>query len=243
MAGEKALARTRNRDRLGRQRRIVMMAVIVMGLSAPRAWSECPAPSSICLEYERATLVFVGDVRSVRQGSSKPRDLEPIHVSFRVVEGLKGEAAADLRFDLLPSTEDFTYGAGQRVLVYATRRGAQWSTVCSRTRAVTLDDAEVISARALRDSRPGGLVYGALPISVSAPDGSDRAPDATRREAAALVDVTTDNLGRFETHWLDPGRYMLMVRNAKRAVILQREISVAARSGCIPLIPGEKRLR
>ena len=94
-------------------------------------------------------LVFVGDVLKAETVILDP---EPFvyRVAFRVLEAYKGTARGEQSFDFGTTAEDFKFEAGQRVLVYAPRgRPGKFSTQCTPTRRVVLDDPELSELRKL----------------------------------------------------------------------------------------------
>jgi hypothetical protein len=97
-------------------------------------------------------LVFVGDVLKVQTVILDP---EPFvyRVTFRVLEAYKGTVRGEQTFDFGTTTEDVRFEAGQRVLVYASRdlRG-KFSSQCTPTRRVVLDDPELAELRRLSGS-------------------------------------------------------------------------------------------
>ena len=94
-------------------------------------------------------LVFVGDVLKVETVILDP---EPFvyRVTFRVLEAYKGTTRGEQSFDFGATAEDFVFKVGQRVLVYAPRNHpGKFSTQCTPTRGVVLDDPELAQLRRL----------------------------------------------------------------------------------------------
>ena len=71
-------------------------------------------------------------------------------VEFRVLQAFKGSQRDRVALALQPSSEEFPYVKGQRVLVYANRAGRTWSTACARTRLVSDAGSELVVLAALR---------------------------------------------------------------------------------------------
>jgi len=167
------------------------------------------------------------------------------HVQFRILERFKGSPGDDMSLALSPSSAEFSYVKGQRVLVYTNRvadtfvraspRGA-WSTQCTRTRQVSLSDSELLVLRALHDNRPGGFIDGY--VQIPEPLQADRPPDfrvVVRRDGAVVSETRADAAGRFRTKWLAPGKYVLSVQRPSPGPENRREVVVSAESRCIRL--------
>ena len=112
--------------------------------------AECVTIRQTRAERLAATpLVFVADVLKVETVILDP---EPFvyRVTLRVIEAYKGTVRGEQSFDFGASAEDFEFATGQRVLVYALRgRPGKFSTQCSATRRVVLDDPELSELRKL----------------------------------------------------------------------------------------------
>lgn len=122
-------------------------------------WADCPVSMPIRGEYERATLVFVADVISMRPASSASGLV--VYVQFKVLEQLRGPITDDAELAWMTGSEEFHYTVGQRVLVYARRWHDAWTTACTRTKEVSSADSEVAAVRALRDQPRGRALPGA----------------------------------------------------------------------------------
>jgi len=213
----------------------VVWAVVVV-LSVPvLAWSQCPAPGSVCVEYGRADLVFIGDVVSMKPEAGPTRSGVLTHVGFSVLQRFKGDVGDQMTLLLGPSSEEFSYAKGQRVLVYARRLGEIWSTACMRTRQVSATDAEAQVLRALHDKQDGGVIDG----SVATPQllRSNRARDirvVLQRDGTVVSDMRSDFAGRFQSGWLAPGTYVLSVQGAS-GLESRREVLVSRNSACVSL--------
>jgi hypothetical protein len=212
-------------------------AFVIVGwlATATAVWASCATTDAICPAYDRAAVVFAGDVVSMQPASGPTRSGVVTQVRFKAVERLKGAVAEELTLALQPSSEEFGYAVGQRVLVYASPRGNVWSTACTRTRAVSASDSELDLLRALRDNRPGGNVWGYMSaFEMSA--GPVRGLRVTvSRKSGGTTETYTDVHGRFDTPWLDPGTYVLSVSDASGGLIGRREVSLSQTSRCVEL--------
>jgi hypothetical protein len=211
---------------------VVWAVVVVLGLPV-LAWSQCPASGPVCVEYERADVVFVGDVVSMKPEAGPTRSGVVTHVGFRVLQRFKGDVGDRITLPLGPSSEEFSYAKGQRVLVYARRRGEVWSTACMRTREVSPTDKEGQVLRALKDKQDGGVIDG----SVATPQllRSNRARDirvVLERDGTVVGEMRSDFAGRFQTGWLAPGTYVLSVQGSS-GLENRREVLVTRDSACV----------
>ena len=132
--------------------RLCLMTICALVVDEPVV-AECVIIPQTRSERLAATaLVFVGDVLKVWTVVLDP---EPFvyRVAFRVLEAYKGTARGEQTFDFRTTAEDFRFQAGQRVLVYAPRdlRG-KFSSQCTPTRRVVLDDPELSELRKLSAS-------------------------------------------------------------------------------------------
>jgi hypothetical protein len=218
---------------LERQTTIVLCALVLV-CGVPRVtWGACPAPGSICGAYDRADLVFVGDVVSV-QPEKGPRAGGLTHVRFQIIQRFKGSLGDEVVLSLSPSSEEFDYTRARRVLVYARRSGRVWSTACTRTRQVAATDTEPVALRALQEKQHGGIIDG----TVATPEmlRAGRALGirvVVERDGAIANEILTDVAGRFQTGWLAPGRYVLSVQGENAALQGRREVVLAGDSDCI----------
>jgi acetolactate synthase regulatory subunit len=147
---------------------------------------------------------------------------------------LKGAGETELALE--PSSEEFPYESGQRVLVYARRSRQAWSTACTRTRVATLADAEVAVLRALRDKRRGGYVSAS--VATAALVGAQRLNGIRVQltgRGIAPVEMLTNAHGRFDTPWLNPGTYTLSVDDVARGLEVRRAVVISPDSRCVTL--------
>ena len=139
-------------------RLVALLIASIFAVSTP-VWASCPRPGSVGDEYARVTLVFVADVVSVRPAAGANRSAVITQITFKVLERLKGMMADRTVLALEPSSEEFEYAVGQRVLVYARRMGTTSSTACTRTKALwSLQDSELDTLRGLRNRPPSESV-------------------------------------------------------------------------------------
>jgi len=92
-------------------------------------------------------LVFVADVLGF-ENILKPESYQ-YRVRFRVIEAYRGIEAGERAVQFRPTAEDFVFKVPQRVLVYASGTRDNYSTQCTATRVVTLEDPEIEELRRL----------------------------------------------------------------------------------------------
>jgi hypothetical protein len=214
----------------------VLCAGAVM-FALPRiASGECAAPAPCCEAYKQAALVFLAKVDGMQPAAGPMRSGVLTQVRFRILEWFKGSSGNQLTFTLKPSSEEFDYVTGKRVLVYATRSdGGTWSTACTRTRQVSPTDPEPQVVRALQRNQPGGVIDGNVQTAELLRTGRAGAIAVVlRRDGALVSEMRTDFAGRFQTGWLAPGVYELSVK-ATTAGGRPREVVVLRDSGCISI--------
>ena len=204
-------------------------------------WRGASAPprAPTCAAYERAELIFVGDVESMQPETGPTRSGVVTRVTFRILQRLKGTLGEQVTLSLGPSSEEFSYRKGHRVLVYADRRGEKQTTECTRTREVASTDSEIAVLRALHVRSDGGVIGGfvQMPESLRARPRAD-VRVALRRDGAVVSELKTNGVGRFTTGWLAPGTYELSVpaQGALQGAEKRRQVVVSPKSGCLELL-------
>jgi hypothetical protein len=160
-------------------------------------------------------------------------------VTFRILQALKGTLGEEVILSLGPSSEEFSYRKGQRVLVYANRRGEKRTTACTRTREAAVTDSEIAVIRALQVRGDGGVIDGF--VDVPGPQRTRQLGDVRvvlRRDGAIVSQLKTNGVGRFTTGWLPPGTYELSVppQGALQGAEKRRQVVISPKSGCLPLL-------
>jgi hypothetical protein len=219
-----------------RQGVVVLCAgAVIFGL--PRVVSgECVAPAPCCEAYKRAALVFLAEVEAVQPAAGPTRSGVVTQVGFRVLESFKGPSGNHVTLALKPSSEEFPYVKGQRVLVYANRFKETWSTACTRTRQVSRTDTEPQVVRALLSNEPGGVIDGNVQTSELLRTGrASGIAVVLRRDGALVSEMQTDFAGRFQTGWLASGVYELTVKATIAGLGRPRKVVVSRDSGCISI--------
>lgn len=233
-------------------------AVVVFAVStapASDARRECGEAGSICADFDKAALVFVGEVESVTPeataGQSAP--VRPQTIGFNVLDGFKGAMSGYLTLTFNIATPDErVFTQGETVLVYAqttSTRGIS-SVACTRTRRVDADDPEALTLRELALRTTGAAVEGSLRVLEGA--APPALPAATPLEHLTITaesldrgDVATISSGTggyFAFPWLVPGRYRITF-DSPLYVPVTRDVVVDARTRCARLAPLIVKLR
>jgi hypothetical protein len=127
---------------------VVLVALVVWQGQAVNLSADCVRlRMSLEDRLKAPPLVFVADVLSI-ENVLQPESYR-YRVRFRVIETYRGIEAGEQVVQFRPSAEDFKFEVSQRVLVYAGGTRDNYSTQCSPTRVVTLEDAELQKLREL----------------------------------------------------------------------------------------------
>jgi hypothetical protein len=127
---------------------VAVLVLLAWEGRSSRVLGECISLNeSLEQAFMRFQLVFVADVLGVdnvlQSESYRQR------VRFRVIEAFRGIERGERVVLFRPTAEDFEFEASQRVLVYAGGTRDNYSTQCTATRAVTLEDAALQELRRL----------------------------------------------------------------------------------------------
>jgi hypothetical protein len=240
------------------KRMLTFAGTLVLALASgagPRAAEGCAEPASICADFDRASVVFVGRVERAwpEAPDRQLEDVRPQTVAFDMVESFKGMTGGSATLVLnTAAVNERVFSVGEVVLVYA-QKGAQpnLSTVaCTRTRRVRPDDPELAVLAGLARADAGGTVEGSLvPLQGSQP----AAPGPTAElghleisiesiERGDVVTIVSQPSGYFLVPWLQPGRYRLRL-DAPAFAPVTRDVVIAAKARCVRLDPLTLRLR
>jgi hypothetical protein len=127
---------------------VVLLALLAWEGRSSRVLGECISLNeSLEQAFMRFPLVFVGDVLGV-DNVLQPESYRQ-RVRFRVIEAYRGIERGERAVLFRPGAEDFKFEASQRVLVYASGTRDNYSTQCTATRVVTLEDAALQELRRL----------------------------------------------------------------------------------------------
>ncbi len=209
------------------------------------ARADCSFGGTACEEFQRADLVFFGEVSDVDWEPAAQSDASGAKVRFSVIEGFKGDPPQDLTISLSRSSEEARFQFGQRAIVYLRRAGTNWTSACRRIHyAADVDAVEVSWLRKMKNHAAGGQVFGSVvDITHSTRSNLGQIRVGLLYEGIGIAETRTEIGGRFDLGWRQPGTYVLEVTPSERLAGASRAIVVAATSTCIPIsaIPLQPR--
>lgn len=233
-----------------RRRALLGLSLLVVALSGARAAAcSCEKPGPPCVEFGRASAVFVGTVASVREGERKQKpggevEFTPRAVKFSVERTFLGVEGAEVEVLTGLGPEDcgypFTKGVSYLVYAYRGEKGERlYTSACTRTRraAAAAEDLQFLRGLA---AAPGVNVSGRVERRLSYP-GDDITRSNVPFEGVLLSvegagqtkEARTDAEGRFELAGLRPGelRLKLQLPDELAAYRHERVLRLAA-GGC-----------
>jgi hypothetical protein len=227
-------------------------AVARRDTTPPQDSSSC-GPGTICAEFDKHAVVFVG---TVVQASPETYDrsigpLRPQVVNFQVIEDFKGTTGGGVTLQFDPTVADGRlFSTGETVLVYASRAGASWFAGCTRTRRVTLQEPELVALRNLHALTPGGTIEGTLELPANsrppAPalnvDLGNLPLTAQALDGSTTVSIVTSPAGTYVFPWLTPGTYRIRF-DSPTFVPAVRDVVVADKSRCVTMPAISVRMR
>jgi hypothetical protein len=134
--------------------RLIAVLTLFVAL-ASRLSAECGLLPPTCDALENATLVFYGEVTTMRftpnyaarnEQSTDGRQ----EVTFDVLQAFKGVERGIFTGTFNFSSETISFKPGTRYVVYATRRNGRWDTGCSPTTEVSNSAASVVPGELTR---------------------------------------------------------------------------------------------
>lgn len=223
---------------------ILVFVLLIVGLCGVDAHAcSCAGGSAPCQQYWEASAVFIGTVIEGQLVKVKLGEFEherrvvrlSIDEAFRGVEGAEVEVITGLG----DADCGFGFRRTQQYLVYAYRSEDQklHTSICTRTRAISEADADLLYIRGLSKAKPGATISGEIlkyqrndegtlidqpiagvKVTISGPE---------KREAI------TNTKGEFRVEGLQPGEYTV-VPAPPRGLALRgedRKVTVSDR-GC-----------
>lgn len=220
--------------------RVTLSVLLTLG-ALGRIQAECVTAGSICQEFDRSEIVFLGSVTKLDWDPLIDRNgpLRPQAATFHVLQGFKGVSTADLTLGLASGGEQRLFSAGERVLIYAQRStsvAGRWSTACSRTRDASETDPEVLALRNLGARAEGTVVESSawpetIPDPHTPPDLSGLRVTAKSPATTVVTSIRSNSGGQF-TLWLVPGRYTVTVSGPGYAAS-STEVVVTGSTRCV----------
>ena len=201
---------------------LILAVLAVIGCASTRAFAcSCAGESAPCQEYWQVTAVFIGTVIEGRLVNVKAGDYEhqqravrlSIDEPFRGVEGAEVEVLTGLG----DADCGFGFRRTQQYLIYAYRSESDQklhTNICTRTRAISEANPDLIYIRGLSKAKPGGTISGEVVRYRRGEEGG------LANQPLAGVNVTingptkheavTDAKGAFKIEGLEPGEYTVV---------------------------------
>lgn len=201
---------------------IFLLALFIVGLCSAEARAcSCAGESAPCQEYWESAAVFIGTVIEDRLVPFKEGDRErqtravriSIDEAFRGVEGAEVEVLTALS----SAACGFGFSRAQQYLIYAYRSESDQklhTNICTRTRAISEADPDLVYIRGLSKAKPGGTISGQVfhyhrneqGISTNPPLVGVRVTIAGPEKYEAV----TDEKGAFKIECVEPGEYTVV---------------------------------
>jgi metalloproteinase inhibitor 2 len=224
---------------------ILILAVLIVGLCAVDARAcTCSGERAACQAYWEASAVFIGTVIEGRLVTVKEGDYEhqmnavriSIDEAFRGVEGaevevLTGRGGGDCGFG---------FRRAQQFLVYAYRSETDqklYTSICTRTRAISEADPDLVYIRGLSKARAGGTIRGQVVRErrneTGGSSGEPLAGVKVTIDGPQKAEAVTDAKGEFKVEGVQPGEYTIVPALPKGLATRgeDRKVKVADR-GC-----------
>ena len=224
---------------------IFILALLIVGLCSVDARAcSCAGPSAPCEEYWEATAVFIGTVIEGRLVTVKESDYEHQRRAIRISidEAFRGVEGAEV--EVLTGFGDADCGFGfrrsQQYLVYAYRSESDQklhTNICTRTRAISEADPDLVYIRGLTKAKAGGTISGEVVRErrneTGGSNGEPLAGVKVTIDGPQKAEAVTDAKGAFKIEGLQPGEYTVVPAPPKGLATRgeDRKVKVADR-GC-----------
>lgn len=194
----------------------------LIGGAGTRAFAcSCAGPSAPCEEYWEASAVFIGTVIEGHLANVKEAGYEhqmnavrlSIDEAFRGVEGAEVEVLTGLG----GGDCGFGFRRAQQFLVYAYRDKEDqklYTNICTRTRAISEADPDLVYIRGLSKAKAGGTISGeVVRAHRNETGGSKNEPLAgvtVTIDGPQKAEAVTDAKGTFKIEGIQPGEYTVV---------------------------------
>jgi hypothetical protein len=224
---------------------IFILVLFIVGLCGVDARAcSCAGDGAPCQQYWEASAVFIGTVIEDRlvtfKEGDRVRQMRAVRISideaFRGVEGAEVEVLTALS----SAACGFGFRRTQQYLVYAFRSEADQklhTSICTRTRAISEADADLVYIRGLSKAKPGGTISGQVFRYGRNDEGTlNNQPVAGVRVTIAgpeKYEAVTDEKGEFRIEGVQPGEYTVVPAPPKGLAVggSDRKVAVSDR-GC-----------
>ena len=201
---------------------IFILALFIVGLCGVDARAcSCAGERAPCQEYWEATAVFIGTVIEGRLVTVKEGDYEhqtravriSIDEAFRGVEGAEVEVLTGLG----GGDCGFGFRRAQQFLVYAYRSESDQklhTNICTRTRAISEADPDLVYIRGLSKAKAGGTISGEVVRErrneTGGSKGEPLAGVKVTIDGPQKAEAVTDAKGEFKIEGVEPGEYTVV---------------------------------
>src|SRR5688572_8834756 len=201
---------------------IFILALFIVGLSGVEARAcSCAGEGAPCQEYWESTAVFIGTVIEGKLVTVKEGDFEhqtravrlSIDEAFRGVEGAEVEVFTGLG----GGDCGFGFRRAQQFLVYAYRSESDQklhTNICTRTRAISEADADLLYIRGLSKAKAGGTISGEVVRErrneTGGSKGEPLAGVKVTIDGPQKAEAVTDAKGAFRIEGVEPGEYTVV---------------------------------
>jgi hypothetical protein len=224
---------------------IFILALFIVGLCGVDARAcSCAGGTAPCQEYWEASAVFIGTVIEDRlvtfKEGDRVRQTRAVRISidepFRGVEGAEVEVLTGLG----GGDCGFGFRRAQQFLIYAYRSESDQklhTSICTRTRAISEADADLVYIRGLSKAKPGGTISGQVFRYSRNDEGTlnNQPLEGVRVTIAGPEkhEAVTDAKGEFRIEGIQPGEYTVVPAPPKGLAVggPDRKITVSDR-GC-----------
>ena len=224
---------------------LILGFLTLIGFGGTRAFAcSCAGPSAPCEEYWQASAVFIGTVIEGRLVTVKESDYEhqqravrlSIDEAFRGVEGAEVEVLTGLG----DADCGFGFRRSQQYLVYAYRSETDQklhTNICTRTRATSEADPDLLYIRGLGKAKDGGTISGSVVRNrrneTGGSNGEPLAGVNVTIDGPQKAKAVTDAKGEFKIEGVQPGEYTVVPAVPKGLATRgpDRKVTVADR-GC-----------
>jgi hypothetical protein len=201
---------------------LILGLLAVMGGATTRAMAcSCAGQSAPCQEYWEATAVFIGTVIEGKLVTVKEGDYErqtravriSVDEAFRGVEGAEVEVLTGLG----DADCGFGFRRAQQFLVYAYRSESDQklhTSICTRTRAISEADPDLVYIRGLSKAKGGGTISGEVVRYSRNEEGALTNPPLAgvkvTIDGPKKYEAVTDSKGAYRIEGVEPGEYTVV---------------------------------